>query len=242
MKRARKSPPLVSSEVDVRKPDASGKTAVVGMPLSGKTVLARALRQCAAVCPACGGGAEIVELDEEVERREGMSIPDLFAVRGESYFRQQEAALLEEYARADHPVVIFVGGGAVTWPDSKAALLRYGRIIFLRAQLSTLKGRMSSDECSKRPLLREHPERIEELFEQRNPLFYELATDVIDVDSRSVDELAEEFTERFLSQKFRNGTAAAQRAENKEERITVSRHRDYERQQGNKRTAIADKR
>lgn len=53
---------------------------------------------------------EVVEMDTCIVRREGMSIPDLFARKGENYFRECETALLRECSKWE-PVVVSCGGG-----------------------------------------------------------------------------------------------------------------------------------
>src|SRR5699024_9631235 len=55
-------------------------------------------------------GREVVEMDERIAAREGMSIPELFAQKGEPYFRACETALLKSFAQGA-PRIVSCGGG-----------------------------------------------------------------------------------------------------------------------------------
>ena len=78
---------------------------LIGMPGCGKTTVGRTL--------AGKLGRTFVDLDEEIVRRAGMSIPEIFAREGEAGFRERESALVREFGERTG-LVVSTGGGVVT--------------------------------------------------------------------------------------------------------------------------------
>ena len=83
------------------------------MPSSGKSTLGRALAERL--------GKRFVDLDEEIVKADGRSIPDIFAAEGEAGFRKLEAAQTARFARENRQV-ISCGGGVVKDPANLQAL------------------------------------------------------------------------------------------------------------------------
>ena len=131
---------------------------LVGMPGCGKTTVGRELAKLT--------GKPLVDLDEEIVRRAGKPIPELFAREGEKAFRELEAQVLAE-ACAQSGQVIATGGGVVLRPENRAAMRRAGRVYWLRRDLNVLpkEGRPLSQKGS-----------LEEMYQMRKPL-YEAAAD-----------------------------------------------------------------
>ena len=98
--------------------------ALSGFMGSGKSSIGRIV--------ACRLGRRFIDLDEYVEQREGASIQDLFLKRGEAGFRKAEAEALADVlgGESGERVVLALGGGTVTWPDS-ARLLAAGAFVVL---------------------------------------------------------------------------------------------------------------
>lgn len=138
---------------------------LIGMPMSGKSHYARLLAE--------RYGKTLVELDAEIERRVGQSIPDLFATIGESGFRSLEAELVQETATGFHQV-ISCGGGVVLNADNVRRLKHNGLILFLDMPLAMLQ------ECNPRhrPLLKQ-PGALKRLFEERYPIYQSCADFII---------------------------------------------------------------
>jgi shikimate dehydrogenase len=95
---------------------------LTGMPGSGKTTLGRRL--------AAKLGRRFLDIDEEITRRRGMAIPDIFARFGEDTFRAWEAEEVERAARTTGAVVA-TGGGSILRPGNVEALRRNGKLFFL---------------------------------------------------------------------------------------------------------------
>ena len=75
---------------------------------------------------------EILEMDETIAEREGMSIPDIFSKKGETYFRDLETALLGETEEKDN-MVVSCGGGVVLREQNVESMKKSGYIVLLTA-------------------------------------------------------------------------------------------------------------
>lgn len=152
---------------------------------AGKTTVGRSLAQ--------RFGWPYLDSDEEVRRRTGRTVPELFVEWGEAAFRAEETAALAEACASSHPVVVSVAGGAVLDPGNRALLAASGTVVWLRASLATLAQRVGDGRT--RPLLGDDPAAaLTRLFPERARLYEELATLVVDVDDvpseRVVDRIA----------------------------------------------------
>lgn len=95
---------------------------LVGMPASGKTTIGRAIaRQL---------GRSFVDLDEELVKAAGCSIPDIFAAEGEDGFRVRETEQVRRFSK-ESGLVIACGGGVVKRAENVRALRQNGIVIFL---------------------------------------------------------------------------------------------------------------
>ena len=104
---------------------------LVGMPGAGKSTIGRSLAQQM--------GRRFVDLDEEVVRAAGCSIPEIFARQGEDAFREMESEQAARWGKQSR-LVIACGGGAVLRPQNVRALRQNGVVLFLdrpREELST---------------------------------------------------------------------------------------------------------
>jgi shikimate kinase len=146
---------------------------LVGMMGSGKTTTGRLL--------ASRLGRVFHDSDEEIIARTKMTVPAIFAARGEAAFRAEERAVLAAAAASGPPAVIAVAGGAVLDPDSRRRIRRAGLVIWLRAAPHVLARRVGAGLG--RPLLDEEPHRALRLLEaRRRPVYGAVADEVLDVD------------------------------------------------------------
>jgi len=139
---------------------------LVGMMGAGKTTIGRQLARRL--------GMRFVDCDHEIEARTGVKIPLIFELEGEAGFRRRESQVLKELAQ-EQGIVLATGGGAVLDPQSRKILSDNGLVIYIRVLPQALWERTRHDK--NRPLLQvEDPKaRIEQLFEQRDPLYREVA-------------------------------------------------------------------
>jgi shikimate kinase len=158
-----------------------GNVFLVGLMGAGKTSVGRLL--------AKQFGKTFYDCDQEIERRTGVKIPVIFEIEGEEGFRAREAAVLRELADL-HDIVLATGGGAVLREENRRLLTQKGTVVYLRASLEDLWQRTRHDR--NRPLLQTADPRVklEQLFVQRDPLYREIATLVVDTGSQSLRSLA----------------------------------------------------
>ena len=138
---------------------------LVGMPGSGKSVIGRAAAKAL--------GREFFDADEEIEKRLQKSIPEIFAERGEAFFRRAESEVVAELAKKSG-AVISTGGGAVKIAANVNALKGNGRIFYLKRSTEKLarKGRpLSKDRAA-----------LDRLYAERKPLYEGAADETVQND------------------------------------------------------------
>lgn len=143
------------------------------------------------------------DLDSYIVKREGRSVPEIFAVSGEAAFREIETAALRELLTTNDGGVLSLGGGTPTRPESVQALKDAGAFcIYLKTDASSIRFRLGREAVNSRPLLRNGG--MDELLASRLPLYESVADMVMDTDSLSVSEVAQvlaaEITARGLLQ------------------------------------------
>lgn len=155
---------------------------LVGMMGAGKSTVGRLV--------ADRLGWRFVDVDEVVERDAGATIPELFATRGEAWFRAAETAALAAVLSDSADAVVSVGGGAVVAAENRRVLRQAGSVVWLRARPATLARRIGT--APTRPLLHgaDAEARLAELSAARDAHYEEVADVVIDVDDLSADEVA----------------------------------------------------
>jgi shikimate kinase len=157
---------------------------LVGMPGSGKSTVGREL--------AGRFGVPFVDLDVEIERTTGRSVPEIFAADGEAAFRALEAKALVEASRED-PAVVACGGGIVLEPANRITLRNTGHCVFLDVPLEVLRRRVPP--AQDRPLIRREGD-LEELLAAREALYREFAAHVVDATGEP-GEVAEAIVEEL---------------------------------------------
>ncbi|MDP9278503.1 MAG: shikimate kinase [Gemmatimonadota bacterium] len=158
---------------------------LVGLPGVGKSTIGRAAaRQL---------GRPFLDFDQEIERRSGMSIREIFRLKGEDHFRAQEFELTKELS-ATGGMVLSPGGGWITQEGSVELLRSAGRIIYLRASPDAVAKRLRRVET--RPLLagRDPVVALRELYAKRRAL-YETADTVLDTERLARQQLIAKLVE-----------------------------------------------
>lgn len=134
----------------------------------------------------------VEDTDKLIERREGLSVSEIFAEKGETYFRSRETELLRELAEKKYTGIFSVGGGTPVRPENRELLRRLGKVVLLRIRPETVYERLKGDTT--RPLLQcDNPlEKIGRLLESRREAYESCADIIVDVDGRGMDEILEE--------------------------------------------------
>lgn len=159
---------------------SSGNIILVGMMGSGKTTVGRLLAKKL--------GKIFIDSDEEILKRTGVTIQHIFDVEGESGFRQREASVVQELLRRND-LVLATGGGAVLDALNRSLMRENGIVVYLKSSVHDLWQRTRHDRS--RPLLQTADPRakLQQLFEQRNPLYTEAADIVIHTGKQNVQVL-----------------------------------------------------
>lgn len=160
---------------------------LLGLMGSGKTTVGREVARRL--------GWPLVDSDEWIEARTGMTVADLWHRGGEAAYRPLELAVVGETLSGVGPEVLTVPAGAVDDPVALAELRRPGVFrVWLRAGVETLVERVA--ESSHRPLLDDDPHSVLEAQSvARGPAYAALADLVVDVDHVDADRAADRVVE-----------------------------------------------
>jgi len=150
---------------------------LTGFMGAGKSTVGRALGERL--------GWAFADLDSGVEERCRMSIPRIFAERGEDWFRQQEhEALAAIPGRIE--TVVAVGGGALERPDNRRLMRQRGITVWLDVPFSLILQRLGDGGRLRRPLFSD-VEAARRLFDERHPQ-YARADHVVQIRAESEPE------------------------------------------------------
>jgi shikimate dehydrogenase len=154
---------------------------LIGMPSSGKTTVGKAVAKALDM--------NFVDCDEEIVKSEDKAISDIFAEKGEPFFRQLEADMLKKLSAMKN-TVIATGGGAVLNPENIRLLRENGRIYFLDRSLDSLLPTQDRPTANSR-------EALKKRYSERYPIYCS-SCDVHIMASDKVEENALKITKDFL--------------------------------------------
>lgn len=152
---------FLNTNIDDRKNDEIYETlsrqmkniVLVGMPGCGKSTVGKALAKRLS--------RPFFDADQEIVKRAGKSIPEIFQTEGESGFRKIETEVLFDLCRQSG-AVIATGGGAVTVPKNHGILRQNSLVVFINRDIAVLP-------TNGRPLSEQND--LHEMFRQRLPLY-----------------------------------------------------------------------
>ncbi len=138
---------------------------------------------------------KLFDLDKEISKRNRLSVSEIFAQKGEIYFRKKERELLEEVLATQERCVISLGGGTPAYYNNMELINSQTVSIYLRAGVGTLSERLKWQK-EKRPLIatisdEDLPEFIAKHLFERN-VFYNKARWIVDTDNKTPEEVVEE--------------------------------------------------
>lgn len=143
---------------------------------SGKSTLAKGLSEAL--------GMPLIDTDEEIVRRQGRTIAEIFACDGEAFFRSLETELIKELSEKEG-YIISLGGGLAVNEKNHPYLKAAGRLILLDCGIEETLRRISGDKT--RPLTAGGEEDIIARYNYRKPIYESVADIVID-SSASADK------------------------------------------------------
>jgi shikimate kinase len=154
---------------------------LVGMMGAGKSSVGRRLH--------ARTGLALLDTDEIVVSKFGMSIPEIFAKHGERKFREAETKALRSLTGSKQ-IIVVTGGGIVLREENIAILKRVGVIVWLDGDEETLFGRASQKRD--RPLLRtKNPrETFSRILRARRPVYAKIANIRVDTSVLTDEEVA----------------------------------------------------
>jgi shikimate kinase len=121
------------------------KIILVGLPGSGKSTYGKLLSQCLSI--------PFFDVDEEVEKKEGLEIRQIFEDKGEGYFRKTEQEVLDQLLKQPGACVIASGGGTPYFFNGIDKMNEAGTTVYLQLPIDLIIQRISSGRENKRPLL-----------------------------------------------------------------------------------------
>lgn len=166
----------------------SGHLFLIGFMGAGKSSVARVVAERL--------GRPFVDLDAEIERREGTTIPVIFAEQGEDEFRRLETSQLSTLSERE-PSVVACGGGIVTRPENRALLSSLGFVVYLKVTVGEALARVG--DCATRPLLAGPggPLAATALLQAREGLYSSAADATVDTVGLAPAEVAEQVLDRY---------------------------------------------
>jgi shikimate kinase len=167
---------------------------LIGYRGTGKSAVARLLGQRL--------GRPAYDADDEIERRAGKSIAQIFDNEGENAFRDWETKVVRELA-ARPACVLSVGGGAVVRPENREALSQNSYFVWLTASAETIWRRLQHDDATaaRRPNLTVAGGITEIIatLEAREPLYRQCAHLVVDTEGKTPAEVADAILAQWKS-------------------------------------------
>lgn len=139
---------------------------------------------------------EFFDSDAEIERRTGADIAWVFELEGEEGFRAREEKVIEELTE-NSGIVLATGGGSILSKESRNRLSARGIVVYLQTPIEKQLARTQRDK--RRPLIAEADDPravLEELAEQRNPLYEEIADVVVRTDEQSAKFVVDRIIEQ----------------------------------------------
>jgi len=161
---------------------------LIGFMGAGKSTISEFLKNSFAM--------EVIEMDQIIAEREGMTISDIFEVYGEQYFRNLETNLLIEMQSKTN-VVISCGGGTPMRECNVVEMKKNGRVVLLTAKPETILDRVK--DSHDRPLIENNKTVpfIADLMEKRREKYEAVADIIIETDGKDELQICEELILRL---------------------------------------------
>ena len=165
---------------------------LIGYRGTGKTSVAEQL--------ASRLGRECFDSDREIESAAGRSIAEIFATDGEAHFRNLEREAVESVL-AGGPRIVSLGGGAILREENRRRMAESATVVWLCAAAEIIHQRLATDPAtaSQRPNLTADGglTEIQQVLEQRSPIYRECADLVVDTEGKDVAAVAAEILEQL---------------------------------------------
>lgn len=139
----------------------------------------------------------VISTDAEIVKKAGMPVPDIIRKRSWDYFRNVESQICQRAGAKDR-TIIDSGGGVVLRKENVEALRRHGRVFWLTAEIPTIIERIKAS--TDRPSLtgkKTYVEEVEEVLNERLPLYKAACDHIIATDGRTPEAIADEIQSKM---------------------------------------------
>lgn len=161
---------------------------LIGYMGSGKSTVAKQLAQKLNLA--------VIDLDQIFTQRVNQSIEEIFATKGEAFFRQVESELLAEFSPKNG--VLATGGGVILKAENRQLLSSQPNVVFLTCDETELIHRLTNDTKNIRPIIQQKtPDEILQIYHDRYPFYQQCATIQIDTTNQSVEQIVEEIIQKM---------------------------------------------
>ncbi len=150
-------------------------------------------------------GYDFVDIDDVIEKRNGISIASIFTKHGERHFRNMEKQILDEILSGKERIVVALGGGTLTRKESRELIKKGGVLIYLKTDPDVILDRVGRGKTDRPMLLapdgsrlsgRELSIKIRSLLTEREGHYLEAGI-VIDTSLKGVSGVVEEITSKL---------------------------------------------
>ena len=138
---------------------------------------------------------KFIDIDEEIEKQEQKTIPQIFKEKGEPYFRNLEKQKIKEFKNKDG-YVVSTGGGLGADEENMKIMKQNGIVVWLDVSLDEVLNRCKGD--TNRPLLNQPLENLSNLYNQRKKV-YSKANIHIKTDNKTPEQITDEIIEKCKS-------------------------------------------
>lgn len=152
---------------------------LVGMPSCGKStvgvVLAKTMNK------------GFVDTDILIQQREGRTLQDIINTRGNDYFHQVEERVLLDFDGENY--IVATGGSAIYFDRAMEKFKENGKVVYLKVSLETVLKRLKNIKT--RGVTLAKGQTLENLYNQRVPLYEKHADIIVEGDGLNVEEVVE---------------------------------------------------
>lgn len=168
--------------------DKKGRIALIGPMGAGKSTVGLKLSEAT--------GYAFIDMDAEIEKQQGMTIAEIFAKKGEAFFRKLEVELLAQIGREEN-IVISCGGGVVLYPENRRILSDLHTILLLVSPQTTVFREVKGQ----RPLLdgKDPVLSARKIFQSRLDYYLKCAHVLVNAEAGTPETIAELIYNDFMA-------------------------------------------
>lgn len=138
---------------------------------------------------------ETIDTDRAIEKKEGLSVREIFESRGREYFMEREVRLMKKLS-GRKGIVVSTGGGTVLQEENRE-IMKAGKVIYIRTPFEEILKRVKRRKT--RPMIDgKSDEEIYELMKAREKIYEDTADYIIDTDGKKAEEIAAEVIELLI--------------------------------------------